>query len=110
MAWAWSFLAFAFPILVIVALGFLWPKRERSWGWALFGHALFFFVAVGLGFFWANVEGFGFAVGDPPYGTGEATFDFAGIWLKAALYVIVALYVARALLWLIATSARSLKG
>ena len=110
MRWAWDFLVFVFPILVVIALGFLWPKRNGSWGWSLFGHGLLFFVAVGLGWLVVIAVGFGCAVGDPPYEKGCPDVDFLSIWVKASLYVLGALYAVRGVLWLTVKSYRGSRG
>jgi hypothetical protein len=110
LRWAWDFLVFLFPILVVVALGFLWPQPNRSWGWSLFGHGLSLLVAVGLGWLAMMVEGFGCAVGDPPYEKGCPDVDFRFVWVKASLYVLGALYVVRGVLWLAVKMFRGSKG
>jgi hypothetical protein len=98
------------PILVVLAAVFLWPRFNRTWNWSLCSHAFSCIAAIGLGRLGADIAGFGFAVGDPPYGTGEAEFDFFAIWLNATAYVIATLYALRALIWLSVSGFHRLKG
>ena len=87
-------------ILTIAAVVFISPRFNRTWGWALTSHVLSFVAAVGVGWFWTQVEGFGFAVGDPPYGTREKEFDPAAIWFYSTLWMVGFLYVLRVSVWL----------
>jgi hypothetical protein len=97
-------------LVAIVALVFLWPPFNKTWARSSVSHALSLLAAIGLGWFFMQIQGFGFAVGDPPYGTGEAIFDPDAIWFNATLYVLAVLYALRATIWMSARLFKALRG
>ena len=98
------------PLVAIVALVFLWPPFNKTWASSSVSHLLSLLAAIGLGWFCMEVEGFGFAVGDPPYGTGEAIFDPGAIWSRATLYLVGVLYALRAAIWACARLFNAVRG
>jgi hypothetical protein len=98
------------PFLLVLALAWQWPTFNKTWSQSVLSHAFSWVAAIGLGWFGALTAGFGMAVGDPPYGTGEAKFDFMVIWSSVTLYVIAGLYILRASLWLMVRTFAVVKG
>jgi hypothetical protein len=97
-------------LAVVGAFAFLHPALSRSWSFSIVGQALSVLAAIGMGWLYAEVEGFGFVVGDPPYGTGEAKFDFEAIWISAATYILAAFYIARISIWIVTRTVNEMRG
>ena len=110
MKGAVGYMLVAAPFILAFALVLLLPSLNRTWRGSLISHATSLLAAVLLGRSFAFLEWFGAEVGDPPYGTGEAEFNFGAIWLKATVYVLATLYVLRAAMLLAAKGVHRLKG
>ena len=72
-------------------------------------HILPILVAAVLGWIVVQVEGFGCAVGDPPF-VAERCWSFSETWIKSILFFLALFYLPYFSLWLFAKLKRAQRG